>query len=102
MLKLVKNIDEETKLCREVFIGTDVEWAFTQGYEEQEVEEAYNGAWYLEGFAPQKPAPSYKEQRMAAYPPVGEQLDMIYWDKVNGTNLWQEMIANIKTTYPKA
>ena len=45
--------------------------------------------------------PTYAEKRAAEYPSVGDQLDMIYWDRVNGTNLWQEKIAEIKAKYPK-
>lgn len=44
---------------------------------------------------------SYKEKRLRIIPSIGDQLDMIYWDKVNGTNLWQEMINKIKTDFPK-
>lgn len=44
---------------------------------------------------------TYAEKRMMEYPTIGEQLDMIYWDRVNGTNLWQEKIAEIKAKYPK-
>ena len=44
---------------------------------------------------------TYAEKRAIAYPSIPEQLDMIYWDKVNGTNLWQEKIAQIKAKYPK-
>jgi len=40
-------------------------------------------------------------QRIEAYPPIKEQLDMLYWDKVNGTNHWQTMITEIKEKYPK-
>lgn len=29
---------------------------------EMEVEQAYNGSWYLKGFAPTKPAPTIQEQ----------------------------------------
>lgn len=36
-----------------------------------------------------------------AYPDIGEQLDMIYWDKVNQTNIWADTISKIKTDYPK-
>lgn len=43
----------------------------------------------------------YKKIRKAAYPSIEEQLDMIYWDKVNGTNLWQESIDSVKQQYPK-
>ena len=32
------------------------------GMTEMEVEQAYNGAWYLKGYAPQKPEPTPQEQ----------------------------------------
>jgi len=44
---------------------------------------------------------AYKERRASEYKTVKEQLDMLYWDKVNNTNLWQEHINAIKTKYPK-
>ena len=44
---------------------------------------------------------TYAEKRAMEYPSIQEQLDMIYWDKVNGTNTWQEKIAEIKAKYPK-
>ena len=43
----------------------------------------------------------YKIDRVKEYPSIQEQLDMQYWDKVNGTNTWQETIDAIKTKYPK-
>lgn len=50
---------------------------------------------------PPLPEPTYIELRQAAYPSFGDQLDMIYWDQVNGTNLWQETITAVKVKYPK-
>ena len=44
---------------------------------------------------------TYSQKRAAEYPSVEEQLDMIYWDKVNQTNKWQETISAIKNKYPK-
>jgi hypothetical protein len=44
---------------------------------------------------------AYQDLRAATYPPITEQLDMIYWDKVNGTTIWQDTIAAVKTQYPK-
>ena len=35
------------------------------------------------------------------YPPIEDQLDMIYWDKINGTNNWVETITKIKEETPK-
>ena len=43
----------------------------------------------------------YRLKRMQEYKSIGEQLDMLYWDKVNGTNLWLEHIEDVKSKYPK-
>jgi hypothetical protein len=45
--------------------------------------------------------PGYKELRQVAYPSLPEQQDMQYWDSVNGTTTWQDLIASIKEQYPK-
>lgn len=47
-------------------------------------------------------APSYKELRAREYPLIQEQLDIIYWDKINNTNKWQDLITTIKKKYPKS
>jgi|DEB0MinimDraft_10_1074344.scaffolds.fasta_scaffold79549_2 hypothetical protein len=39
--------------------------------------------------------------RANAYPSIQEQLDMQYWDKVNGTTNWQDAIAKVKSDNPK-
>jgi hypothetical protein len=44
---------------------------------------------------------TYGEKRAMAYKPLAEQLDMQYWDKVNGTNLWKEHIDSVKDAHPK-
>lgn len=44
---------------------------------------------------------TYLELRKKEYPRIEEQLDMIFHDKVNGTNEWQALIGSIKTKYPK-
>ena len=46
-------------------------------------------------------ANQYKDQRATAYPTIQEQLDLLYWDKVNGTNNWEAAIEAVKTEYPK-
>ena len=46
-------------------------------------------------------ANAYKEQRASAYPSMSEQLDMQYWDKINGTTTWADAIAAVKAKYPK-
>jgi hypothetical protein len=44
---------------------------------------------------------TYAELRQNEYPAIEEQLDMIYWDKINGTSKWQDLITEIKNKYPK-
>lgn len=41
------------------------------------------------------------KNRKKEYTSIQEQLDMLYWDKVNNTNLWQEHISAVKAKYPK-
>ena len=43
----------------------------------------------------------YKTARSEAYGSVQDQLDMQYWDGVNGTTLWADHIAQVKTDNPK-
>ena len=43
----------------------------------------------------------YKTARAEAYGSVAEQLDMQYWDAVNGTTTWQDHIAQVKEDNPK-
>ena len=44
----------------------------------------------------------YRDKRRTAYPPLADQLDMIYHDQVNGTTIWRDTIAVVKNQYPKA
>jgi hypothetical protein len=46
-------------------------------------------------------ARAWLDGRLADYPPLQEQLDMQYWDSVNGTTTWQDAITLVKSTYPK-
>ena len=46
-------------------------------------------------------ANQYQRDRATAYPTIQEQLDMQYWDNVNGTTNWQTAIAKVKADNPK-
>ena len=46
-------------------------------------------------------ANAYKDQRATAYPSIQEQLDMQYWDGVNGTTIWADTVASVKSENPK-
>ena len=61
MKKYAKITNEETKLC-DVGLGTNTDYYKSLGMTEMEVEQAYNGQWYLSGYAPTKPEPTIQEQ----------------------------------------
>jgi hypothetical protein len=46
-------------------------------------------------------ANEYQRERATAYPSIQEQLDMQYWDKVNGTTNWEDAISKVKLDTPK-
>ena len=54
MKKYAKIINDKTKVC-EVGIGTNTAFYKSLGMEEIEVEQSYNGDWYVAGYAPEKP-----------------------------------------------
>jgi len=41
------------------------------------------------------------EDRKIAYGSIADQLDMMYWDGVNGTTTWADHIAQVKSDNPK-
>ncbi len=43
----------------------------------------------------------YNTARQMAYASIQDQLDMQYWDSVNGTTVWKDHIAQVKTDNPK-
>ena len=65
--------------------------------------------WIDDGNTPEPyvaPEPHWIDKRLAnkangGYGSIGEQLDMQYWDAVNGTTLWQDHIAKVKSDIPK-
>jgi hypothetical protein len=44
---------------------------------------------------------AYVRKRGAAYPPLGDQLDMQYHDLVDGTTIWKDHVAKVKSDIPK-
>ena len=46
-------------------------------------------------------ANQYQRDRATAYPSIQDQLDMQYWDKVNGTTTWKDAVAKVKLDNPK-
>ena len=63
MKKYAEIINEVTKQC-DVGLGSNTEFYKSLGMTEMDVEQAYNGNWYLEGYAP-KPGVKPKEEILA-------------------------------------
>lgn len=61
MTKYAKVINEETKECQ-VGIGTNTAFYQKIGMTEMDVEQAYNGSWYMAGYAPEEPEAERKEK----------------------------------------
>lgn len=60
MLKYAKIENEETKQVS-VGLGTNTEFYKSIGMVEMDVEQAYNGQWYLAGYAPAEPEKTKEE-----------------------------------------
>ena len=43
----------------------------------------------------------YINARQSAYGSIASQLDMMYWDQVNGTTTWKDYIEKVKSDNPK-
>jgi hypothetical protein len=48
-----------------------------------------------------RPPLTYDIARAYDYASTGDQLDMMYWDSVNGTRIWLDHIAAVKAAHPK-
>ena len=67
-------INEETKQVS-VGTGTNVEFYKSVGMSEMEVEQAYDGQWYLKGYAPEKPTEQKETEVRAVRSQYLEQTD---------------------------
>ena len=63
MKKYAKIENEETKQCS-VGLGTNTDFYKSIGMVEMDVEQAYNGDWYVAGYAPKKPDNVIKQERI--------------------------------------
>ena len=74
MKMYAKIINEETKQVS-VGTGTNVEFYKSVGMSEMEVEQAYDGSWYLKGYAPEKPTEQKETEVRAVRNQYLEQTD---------------------------
>jgi hypothetical protein len=67
---------------------------FSQADYDQAITDLANSKWNDQQFG-------YIQARQEAYGSIAEQLDMMYWDGVNGTSTWSDHIAQVKSDNPK-
>ena len=60
MIKYAKITNEKTKEVS-VGLGTNTKFYKSIGMTEMDVEQSYDGGWYVAGYAPQKPAPTRED-----------------------------------------
>ena len=68
-----------------------------EGGDAQPTDDQINQGWT--DYKAAQAAIKYKTDR--TYPSIGDQLDMQYWDKKNGTTTWVDAIAKVKSDNPK-
>lgn len=67
---------------------------FTDDDYAQAITDLANSKWQEQEFG-------YIQARQEAYGSIADQLDMQYWDSVNGTSTWKDHIAQVKSDNPK-
>ena len=96
MYKLQQTRENFVIILNKIFIPLD---PANSDYQRFIQDVAEQGISIVEG--PDIIEPSYITLRQSAYPSLQDQQDMQYWDRVNGTTVWQDTIASVKTKYPK-
>ena len=82
--------------------GTLVANAVVNGASADDIEEkVVSTAEYKVLLTAAQPEKTYKDKRREAFAPWGDQLDMQYWDAVNGTSTWRDHVSSVKTAHPK-
>ena len=61
---------------------------------DQAITDLANSKWNDQQFG-------YIQARQEAYGSIADQLDMQYWDAVNGTTTWKDHVAQVKSDNPK-
>lgn len=92
MKKYAKIINEKTKQC-EVGIGTNTKFYRSIGMMEMEVEQAYNGNYYIKGYCPKKPQEIINQERIAE---LEEYLKSTDWYAIRFADTGEEIPTEIK------
>lgn len=92
MLKYAKITNEETKACS-VGIGTDEEFYKSIGMELRNVEQAWDGNWYLFGHCPEKPRENLLQEELREQQDILSSTD---WYAIRYADSGVEIPADIK------
>ena len=76
-----------------VFIA---EWNSDQAQPTESEIETAHAEWQAE-----QDSKAYARARAEAYAPIADQLDMQYWDSVNGSRTWLDHVEAVKEAHPK-
>ena len=87
-----KVINEKTKQC-EVGLGTNTKFYQSIGMVEMEVEQAYDGQWYLKDYAPEKPQETINQEKIAE---LEEYLTTTDWYAIRFADTGEEIPTEIK------
>ena len=74
--------DKDTKKCLEVGTGTNTEFYKSIGMTDEEVEQAYDGSYYLKGYAPTKSLDELKSEKLESLSDYANQFDQYKCDKM--------------------
>lgn len=96
MKKFVKDIEQNGR-CGSVGVGSNTQYYLSEGMEEREVEQAYTGEWYLEGYAPEEPIEHKNEQiRQQRQSRFAMESDPLYLDYVEAQARGDETVDDKK------
>jgi len=99
MYKLILNSETSEVSCIKTINSIFQLNSANSDYQQFIQDVAEQGVEIVEG--PDIIEPDYATLRQQEYPSREAQLDMMYWDKVNGTTVWEDTIQAIKDKYPK-
>lgn len=96
MKALAKIINEETN---EVVIACVEQAEHFPDFQEMDVEQAYNGQWYVKGYAPEKPIPTNEEQAENRRQAYISEIDPItaHISRLKDEEQTEDIIAEIET-----
>ena len=91
--------DKNTKKCLEVGTGTDTEFYKSIGMTDKEVEKAYDGSYYLKGYAPTQDIDELKSDKLAELTAITSKFDnqLVNTDMIIKSSLGFSINADLRS-----